>query len=369
MLKHSAIYYLFWAGFFVGMGVLTKGPVAFLLVVLTMGIYWGYQRLKMYISVPQFLFFCLSTSLVTLLWYGVEITQTDSSFFKEFIQYQYRLFSTPDAGHKGFTGYHFVVLLVGCFPASIFAMKAFFRKQNGHDTAAQNDLRRWMKYLFWVVLIVFSIVQSKIVHYSSLCYFPLTYLAALTINDYIQQPKASTRWIRIGLILVGSFYVIATLIAPWLGRNLELLYPLLQKDAFALANLEANVYWSGWEIIPGLFLLSVLILGSRFIQKQAFKKAALSLFLGTAVFVWFTLFFYINRIEGYSQRAAIDFFKSKQGENVYVTTYGYKSYAHLYYTHKQAPDDERALDREWLLNGAIDRDVYIVSKIKQSSSA
>jgi hypothetical protein len=46
----------------------------------------------------------------------------------------------------------------------------------------RNDHRRWMVILFWVVLILFSIVKTKIVHYSSLCYFPLTYLAALQLE-------------------------------------------------------------------------------------------------------------------------------------------------------------------------------------------
>ncbi len=366
-LNYPSIYYLFLAGLFIGLGVLTKGPVAFLLAVLTMGVYWVYARFKLYINISQFLFFCLSACLVTLLWYGVEVSQNDSSFFKEFIQYQYRLFSTPDAGHKGFTAYHFVVLLVGCFPASIFMIKAFFRKSSAADTAPQNDLRRWMKYLFWVVLIVFSIVQSKIVHYSSLCYFPLTYLAALTINDYIKQPKESTGWIQLGLFFVGSLYVIATIFTPWLGQNIELLHPLLEKDAFALANLEAEVYWSGLEVLPGLLLSIILLLGIRYLRKQQITKAAFILFGGTSFFVWLTLFFYINRIEAYSQRAAIDFFKSKQSEHAYFTTYGYKSYAHLYYTNKALPDDKRASDREWLLNGEINRDVYIVSKINKAA--
>jgi len=91
------------------------------------------------------------------------------------------------------------------------------------------------------------------------------------------------------------------------------------------------------------------------------------LFPGIALFVWLVLYFDINRIEAYSQRAAIDFFKSKQSEDVYVTTYGYKSYAHLYYTNKSIPDHPLASDREWLINGQVDKDVYIVTKITKAA--
>jgi hypothetical protein len=35
---------------------------------------------------------------------------------KEFIDYQVRLFNTEDSDHGGPFIYHFVVLLIGCFP-------------------------------------------------------------------------------------------------------------------------------------------------------------------------------------------------------------------------------------------------------------
>ncbi|MEO1627533.1 MAG: glycosyltransferase family 39 protein, partial [Bacteroidota bacterium] len=166
--------YLFAAGFVLGMGMLTKGPVAYLIVALCLFVYWIKERLRLYISPLQFLFFTLSASLVTLSWYGLETLRHGPSFIYEFNLYQYRLFSTPDAGHKGFFGYHFVVLLIGCFPASVFALRSMYAMPEASHRFQQN-FRQWMLILFWVVLLLFSVVQSKIVHYSSLCYFPLTY--------------------------------------------------------------------------------------------------------------------------------------------------------------------------------------------------
>lgn len=181
-LKRSYWFYLFWGGFAIGMGILTKGQVAYLIAALTFFVYWVYQRLRFYVNVPQFLFFTLAATLVTLTWYGLETWQNGPWFINEFNKYQYRLFSTPDAGHRGFPGYHFAVLLVGCFPASIFAFRSFFKFSTGDgEMPYQKDFRIWMKFLFWVVLILFTIVKSKIVHYSSMCYFPLTYLAAVVI--------------------------------------------------------------------------------------------------------------------------------------------------------------------------------------------
>lgn len=361
VLVKSKWWYLFGAGFFIGMGILTKGQTAYLIAVLTLGVYWIYQRFRFYVNIPQFLFFTLAATLVTITWYGAETLKNGPWFIQEFNKYQYRLFSTPDAGHKGFPGYHFVLLLIGCFPASVFALRSFFRmppEVNPH----QQDFRRWMKMLFWVVLILFSIVKSKIVHYSSMCYFPLTFLAANVVDKILNGEIPYSRWMKITLGSIASIYIVAIVSLPLFAQNIESIKPLFSKDPFAMANLEAQVRWTGWEVVPGIFLLGVL--GLHFWMGKARRTFSfLTLSLGGAFFVLLTLIFFVKRIEGYSQRAAVDFFKSLQGKDCYVVTYGYKSYAHLFYTQKPPVTNENSYSREWLLNGPIDKEVYVVSKI------
>ncbi|MFN0012914.1 MAG: ArnT family glycosyltransferase [Saprospiraceae bacterium] len=353
-------WYLFLGGFFIGMGILTKGQAAYLLAVLTMGVYWLSKRLRLYVNVPQFLFFTAAATLVTFAWYGLEYWKNGPWFIVEFNKYQYRLFSTPDAGHGGFPGYHFVVLLVGCFPASIFAIRAFFRLPD-EEHEHQQDFRRWMKYLFWVVLILFSIVKSKIVHYSSMCYFPLTFLAAVVLAKILRGEIAFALWMKVLLATIGGLFVIATLALPFVGMNAELLKPLF-KDPFAQASLAADVKWTGFEVLPGVFLLALLVLTLRWFGRGQEQRAFRWLFGGTAVFVLLTLVFFIKRIEGYSQRAAVDFFKSKAGEDAYFTTHGYKSYAQYFYSQNMPNANPSAYRREWLLEGPVDKDVYIVTK-------
>lgn len=355
---------LFLGGFFIGMGILTKGPVAFLIAGLTMFIYWIYQRFRLYISIPEFLFFTFAATLVMLAWYGLETLLHGPWFISEFNKYQYRLFSTPDAGHKGFPGYHFIVLLVGCFPASIFTLRSFARLP-ASEYSYQQDFRRWMKYLFWVVLILFTVVQSKIVHYSSMCYFPLTFLAAEVIYRIIEGKVHWARWMKITLAAIGGLYILATVALPFIGMQAEILQPLFD-DPFARGNLEAEVRWTGWEVIPGLLLLGVLVFTFRLARRQQMRPAFLLLFGGTAIFVMLTLFFFIGRIEAYSQRAAIEFFESKAGEDVYIITHGYKSYAHLFYARKQPVANSDSYDKDWLIQGEIDKDVYVVTKVHKA---
>lgn len=360
-LPYSKWMYLFGAGFFIGVAILAKGQVAYLIACLTFFVYWVYQRFRFYINVPQFLFFTVAAAIITLAWYGIETLKNGPWFIQEFTKYQYRLFSTPDAGHRGFPGYHFAVLLVGCFPASIFAIR-HFGKVNVEQKAFQVDFRRWMKYLFWVVLILFTIVKSKIVHYSSMAYFPLTFLAADIIYKIIEGEIEFKRWMKVGLVAIASLYIIATIALPIIGQNALWLVQFFD-DPFAHANLEAEVTWSGWEAIPGIWLIGLLITFFFLLNRAAKTRAFYTLFVGTGVFVMLTLIFDINNIEGYSQNAAISFFKNKSTESCYIVTHGYKSYAHLFYARKPKVTDERSYDKNWLFHGNVDRPVYVVTKI------
>ena len=366
-LNKSKWTYLILAGLAIGLGILTKGQVAYLVAILTMFVYWVYQRFRFYVNVPQFLLFTLAASVITFTWYGLEFMKNGPWFINEFNRYQYRLFSTPDAGHKGFPGYHFAVLLVGCFPASIFAIRSFFKVKVENEAAYQKDFRLWMKFLFWVVLILFTIVKSKIVHYSSMCYFPLTYLAAFVIYNIINGQIKINNWMKGGLIGVASLYILVVFAMPILGQDPSKLAPLFD-DPFAVGNLEAQVNWTGLEVIPGIVLLGILIVSIRSFNRKQWNRGLAVLFGGTAIFVMLTLIFFIKRIEGYSQRAAIEFFESKKEEDCYVVSHGYKTYANLFYGEKQPVEKEVAMNdkaawKQWCLTGPIDKDVYVITKI------
>ncbi|MEL6671380.1 MAG: glycosyltransferase family 39 protein [Bacteroidota bacterium] len=354
-------------GALIGLGILTKGPVAYLIAGLCMAVYWIKGRFRFYVNVPEFLLFSVAALLVTALWFGIETLRNGPWLVEEFVTYQIRLFSTGDAGHKGFPGYHFVVLLIGCFPASLFAIRAM-RKFPSAAQPHQADFRSWMLILFWVVLILFSIVQTQILHYSSLCYFPLTFLAALTIDQCLAQRLSLPRWLLVGLGVIGGLFIVATLALPWLGQNIETIKPLFAADPFASANLEAEVTWHWWHSIPGWVLLSAMG-GFFFLKKsQVSLKPFYLLWGGTALFVLLTLTLNIPNIEAYSQRAAVEFYEGKQQEDCYIVPVGFKSYAHLFYARKRPVTDERAFDTQWLLNGEVDKPVYVVCKIHKAEN-
>ena len=208
----------------------------------------------------------------------------------EFIQYQLKLLRTEDSGHGGFLFYHFVILFIGVFPVSVFALKAFRRSY--YDDQSQKRFKRWMIILFWVVLLVFSLVKTKIVHYSSLCYQPLTFLGAYVIYKIIHERIKNYRWLNIIYAVLGMIIGIGFTVSPFLASRMDLLIEIgFFKDPFARAQATTmDVQWSGFEGIIGLvFILGITV--SLIMLRRHKKLAYIVMFLNVTLFLNLTLFF------------------------------------------------------------------------------
>jgi 4-amino-4-deoxy-L-arabinose transferase-like glycosyltransferase len=359
-LAHGQLYYVVWSGIFMGLAVLTKGQVALMVFMLSLGVYFVYNRFKNYFNWWYALLFLVVAFLVTFTWYGYETIKRGPWFINEFLKYQWRLFRTHDADQAGFPGYHYIVLLIGCFPASILAIPAFFRsKYNGRY---DRDFKRWMVILFWVVTVLFTIVQSRIIHYSSLAWFAVTFMGAYTIYKWERKDQAYKRYVGVFLGILGGLISLLILGVAVIGLNVKRLAPYVD-DTFARGNMEADVHWSGFEGAIGILMIVALVMGIRYLSRRRFADAAVALFVGTAVVVFFASAIIVPKVERYSQGAAIDFFVARRGEDCYVHTLGYKSYGQLFYTQKEKPANPNSYDEQWLLTGPIDKPVYFVTKI------
>lgn len=359
--KSSAFQIIFSAAF-IGLAILTKGPVALLIFLLTAGVYWIINRFKKIITFNHLLLYVTTLTVVGGIWFLLQAVNGNYSIIKDFIEYQVRLFQTEDAGHGGFFLYHFIVLLIGVFPASVFAIKGFAFAKG--DEAAQKEYKKWMVILFWVVLVLFSIVKTKIVHYSSLCYFPLTFLCSLVIYKYTENKQQVSKWITSGILIVGSLITIVVASVPLLGRynsHIIMLFPRI--DEFTKGILLADVYWSGFESLVQLIMVAGMLSFIVLLKKKKTFQGIIILFISTGLTVYLTLLTYVTKIEEHSQGAVIEFFEGLKNKNVYVETLGYKSYAHLFYNNKKPPVNLKSYDKDWLLTGKIDKDVFFSAKI------
>jgi hypothetical protein len=132
-------------------------------------------------------------------------------------------------------------------------------------------------------------------------------------------------------------------------------------DPFAVACLNANAGWHGYEFVISLVLIAGVVLFAIFWFKQ--RQKAVYLLTGlVAVFIFLSMYLITPRVEIYSQRTAVEFFKSVSNEDAYVLTLGYKSYAQLFYGKSGDHQNINSKDENWLLKGPIDKPVYISAK-------
>lgn len=364
-LTRPLYFYVCWSGIFMGLAVLTKGQVALMVFLLVLGVYFIYNKFKIYFNWGHALLFLVVSVVVLSTWYAYETIKRGPWFINEFLKYQYRLFTTHDADQAGFFGYHYVVLLIGCFPASILAIPAFFKSQ--YTSRWDKDFKKWMIFLFWVVTILFTIVQSRIIHYSSLAWFPVTFLAAYSIYKWQRKEAVYKKYVGVLTAILGGLISVLILGVAVIGLKVKYLAPYVD-DTFARANMEADVHWGGWEGIVGVILVVALIIGIRRLRQGEFDKAAWTLFGGMAIVVFLASAIIVPKVERYSQGANIDFFIARQGEDCYVHCLGFKSYGELFYTMKEKPANPNSYNEEWLVSGDIDKPVYFVTKVDREQN-
>lgn len=312
------------AGVLMGFAMLAKGPVAFLITSVVIAMYYFLIERKSKL-ILQYIRFCLFALLPFGIWIIVEWMVAGPEFIIQFIQYQIRLLTTEDAGHGGFPGFHFVVILLACFPASVFALpwlsKWKFNKTN------RSSILFWNKTLFWVVILLFSLVQSKIIHYSSLCYFPLSFLAAM----YLYEP--GKRHVKLLFGIIGVFVTAAFWLLPILGMHPEILSGYVVNDAFTSDLLKQKIQWPWYTFLPGI--IATLGIISYFQKQKAVFRTLIIFIISTNL----AILSFTGRIEKLTQGSVIEFIIEKEKEGVYTDIRKQKSYADLFYGKYKSGDE------------------------------
>lgn len=369
----------FWAGVFAGLAVWTKGPVGVGIPTLTLGAYWvlSYFQPKSSSQAPIYSFknlfiFGLTAGLLTLGWMLAIIWESGWATFVAFLEYLYRLGATSEADHGQPFYYHFVVVLIGCFPISVlglpYVLAIFAPLIKKIGKIPKNPLPQGfallMLCLFWVVMIVFSIVKTKIVHYSSMTYFPLSFLAALWLYRWLQNQVTWPKWVSTFFLVVGFVLSLALMAVPLIGIYTAFFTPYID-DTFVVGNLQAPVEWKGYEWFFGVGYFCI-ICAALFLKNQNKLLAIRTVFFATALLMFIYTAIVVPKIEGYTQQTVIDFYESKRGQDIYVWPIGFKSYAQFFYFKKPPGVRPEASNEEWLINGPVDKPTFLISRIDRA---
>jgi hypothetical protein len=149
---------------------------------------------------------------------------------------------------------------------------------------------------------------------------------------------------------------------PFIFQKKDKWIHLLSKDAFAQASFSLPVEWPWWICIAGLLFIIASIIGFVWRQTGKFYPALAINAAATGLVLISTFLFLLPRIERYTQGPAIDYFEAKAGQNVYVTTYGFKSYAPYFYFKYPNQANKQTDDANYLLNNQMDKPVYFIAK-------
>lgn len=330
---------------FIGLAVLTKGPAAILIFGLTIFMLLLLTRFKLKLFTGHVITFIVALTFVGGFWFLLQIAAGNYDTVVDFVVYQVRLFKTEDAGHGGFPLYHFVVLFFGVFPATAFAIHAH-KKRTGYNDEMQY-LRLVMLTLFWVVLILFSIVKTKIVHYSSLCYFPMSFLAAYSVNWFLENRKKLPLWLAAIQIVTATLIGLILFFLPIFDRYKQWFIDTGKiTHSFTVGNLQADPGWLGWEWIIGLILMFGSLLAIIWLRRNKQVNGFRLLAASSAVFMFLSIVVVTPKMEKYSQNAAIEFMKSKRNQDVYVGTL-YRSYAKFFYPQIKPMGDMHPFMQSW----------------------
>jgi hypothetical protein len=172
----------------------------------------------MFFSWAHVLLFLVFAVLTMSVWFGYESIKNGPWFLQEFITYQIRLILHPRCGPQRISR---DIIMWYCywvvFPASVLAIPSFFKSKD--ITTQEQDMKKWMLILFWVVTILFSIVKSRIIHYSSMAWFPVTFLGAFTVNQLLENRMQWKLYITIIVGTIGSVVALLFTCVPVCGHE------------------------------------------------------------------------------------------------------------------------------------------------------
>jgi 4-amino-4-deoxy-L-arabinose transferase-like glycosyltransferase len=350
---------------FLGLAVLTKGLVAVAIFTICLITFLLLKRFKLKIRLKEALLFLAILLLVGGAWYFYQFLSGNAYMLRDYIQYNIKILSQVKSGHGGFFGYHLVILLLGVFPASIISMKSITKKSENTDL--QRLFKQWMYIMIVVVIVIYSIARTKVLHYSSLAYFPLTFLAAWVWEKWADRKIEIGIWQLVLIFIIALFYSATAIVFPLLADHQEWLSgrELSFINEFTREALSRDVHWSGYEWLVGLFLiLGVIVALIQILRRNS--RGMLVLHIVVLLFVTSSVYLFTGRIEGYTQRVAIKFYKELRGQEVYVQPLGFKSYSHLFYFDKQPGDP--SLSVKEIMENELDRDAYFVIRIDEKDA-
>lgn len=283
--------YLRASALFLGLAALSKGPVAIVLVGITILLFMVLNRkpfnvhIKAILDLKAWLLFLV----VTLPWYVLITWKTNGVWLETFIfHHNLNRFSVPMEGHGGGFYLTFLFVLVGLLPASFVLFPAFRILILKRRLPVIVSLAS----IFSIVTVLFFMVSgTKLPNYTT----PAYPFLAIIIGWYLGTGD-SQRFTRLSYL--ASLFIILIPIGLFLAQHF-----------FGFKEIDAI---SGWFVVPALIGLIALILAVSNKWQRAWITASLS-------FVAFSIVLFVQALPAIDQKNPVLNSKGiwKEAENIY----------------------------------------------------
>lgn len=302
--------YIF-AFIFLGLGFLTKGPIAVVLIgLVTVPFFLWIGQIDFFIRNKSFWTGFVLFLLLIFPWYVLAHIATSGEFTNTFFGlHNFSRYTDVVSGHKGSLYYFVLVVLIGFLPWIFFLPQAINSICNkGLKTllvSPKTQLPWFCVWWFIVIFVFFSFSKTKLLTYILPIFPAVSIIVALWFDDLLFK-KASCRGLVIGL---GTFFIFTIVLLFLCLFNLGFLLPREVKD------LKLD--------IPIMIFTFLLFVGVSMAWASSHRdvKLTISIILSTFILIYFCLIGYVMpKIDRHSQMKLRKFALSIP-HNVEIGTY------------------------------------------------
>lgn len=223
-----------WAAWLLlGLAVLAKGPVAVVLLALTLlGFGWLQRDLPGVAASVQPLRGALITALVAGPWYGLALLREGEPFWRSFFGYHnLQRFSSVVNNHQAPWWFFGLILVLASLPATPLLVLGLVRALRGPVPPPAQSLQRFAACWLLAVLLFFTAAATKLPSY----WLPATPAAGLLIALAAQR-GAWLAW-RLLLLLAGLLALVLALAPRWVPAIVTPEMPTLPQELLASGRL------------------------------------------------------------------------------------------------------------------------------------
>ena len=305
-----SFWYIF--GFiFLALAVLTKGPVAVLILALIfLPFFWWIGRLDYFLKNNSFWVGFFIFLFLVIPWYVAVHYATNGEFIKVFFcVHNISRFTSVVSGHKGSFFYFIPVVLIGFLPWTFFLPQAIFDlAKRGLKSLLSSTTEQVPWFCLWwfiVVFIFFSFSKTKLLTYILPLFPALSVIVSFWFNEIFKN-NITRRGLVIGL---GIFFLFSLVLLYICLFNLNIILPREVKD------LKLDL-----PIISFVFLMFVGVSMAWASSHQDARMTVIIIFSTFLLLHFFLISFLMPKIDRYSQ-ANLRIFAKTLPRNVQLATY------------------------------------------------